>query len=234
MSDLPLLDLATSTPAALCAAVQEAGCLLLLDSAVPTARWAQALADAAAFFALPQAAKDQARKSKYRPPLDAYAQFIYRGSDLLGEGGFLGAITSKTFMSHAEFEPVRRVLLEGATALTELVDIGFGVLDAAVEVALIVAQSRSIHMTSPVFIRLVDAGDRAASLLAECATSGSGEIVFVRSRNSFLQQGGIPLSYWVSDAAADAMARASILGDEVDLCWGLFPADDGRLCSICW
>ena len=58
MSDLPLLDLATSAPAALCAALQEAGCLLLRDPAVPTARCEQALADAAAFFTLPQAAKD--------------------------------------------------------------------------------------------------------------------------------------------------------------------------------
>jgi isopenicillin N synthase-like dioxygenase len=58
LSDLPLLDLEAATPAMLCTAVQDTGCLQLRDPAVSTARCAQALADAAAFFALPQAAKD--------------------------------------------------------------------------------------------------------------------------------------------------------------------------------
>lgn len=58
MSALPLLDLSTSTPHAVVSALRQRGALQVCDPSVPASRCAQALADAAAFFARPQADKD--------------------------------------------------------------------------------------------------------------------------------------------------------------------------------
>lgn len=58
MSPLPLIDLSTANPREVLAAFRQRGAVLVRDASVPTARCQQALADAAAFFALPQAEKD--------------------------------------------------------------------------------------------------------------------------------------------------------------------------------
>jgi isopenicillin N synthase-like dioxygenase len=58
MSALPVLDLSTATPHAVTAALRRHGALRVCDPSVPVARCEQALADAAAFFARPQAEKD--------------------------------------------------------------------------------------------------------------------------------------------------------------------------------
>jgi len=54
---LPLLELTTASPAEVLAVLQQHGASLVRDARVPVARSAQALADAAAFFALPAPAK---------------------------------------------------------------------------------------------------------------------------------------------------------------------------------
>jgi isopenicillin N synthase-like dioxygenase len=54
---VPLFDLAALAPAALLAAVQQHGSVLVRDPELPAARCDQALADAQAFFAQPEAAK---------------------------------------------------------------------------------------------------------------------------------------------------------------------------------
>lgn len=54
---LPLLELTTASPAEVLAVLQRHGAALVRDARVPVARSAQALADAAAFFALPAPAK---------------------------------------------------------------------------------------------------------------------------------------------------------------------------------
>lgn len=58
MSTVPLLDLSTATPQAAVSALRQFGAVRVCDPSVPTARCEQALADAVAFFARPQADKD--------------------------------------------------------------------------------------------------------------------------------------------------------------------------------
>jgi isopenicillin N synthase-like dioxygenase len=58
VNGLPLLDLSTATPQAVVAALRSCGALRVRDPAVPASRCAQAVSDAAAFFARPQADKD--------------------------------------------------------------------------------------------------------------------------------------------------------------------------------
>jgi len=72
---------------------------------------------------------------------DLYAAFVERGLELLGEGGYLGAITSRTGFFLTSFRKWREEILLQEAQLIALADLGYGVLDTAmVETAAYVLQ----------------------------------------------------------------------------------------------
>jgi hypothetical protein len=72
---------------------------------------------------------------------DIYAAFIDRGTQLLWETGYLGALVSRTFVNLTSFEKLRTHVLLKRNPLVTMLDLGFGILDdATVETAAIVTR----------------------------------------------------------------------------------------------
>jgi len=83
------------------------------------------------YGAMPQRCKEYTRKHYPRTHNDYYAAFIEQAIDLCKEGGYVGALTGRTFMFLKSFQKLREEVLR-SEALPEIVwDLGFNVLDEA-------------------------------------------------------------------------------------------------------
>jgi len=83
------------------------------------------------YGAMPPKCKEYARKHYPRTHNDYYAAFIEQAVDLCKPGGYVGALTGRTFMFLKSFQKLREEILR-ASALPEIVwDLGFNVLDEA-------------------------------------------------------------------------------------------------------
>lgn len=83
------------------------------------------------YGAMPPACRQYARKYFPRTHNDYYAAFIEQAIDLCKEGGYVGALTGRTFLFLRSFQRLREEILR-SEALPEIVwDLGFNVLDEA-------------------------------------------------------------------------------------------------------
>jgi hypothetical protein len=100
-------------------------------------------------FGLPTAAVEVYAKESFESTWqDIYASFFDRTLGFTkGDVGYVGAITPKSFYHAKGFRGLRN-LLKAVARLTYSVDIGGGVLDAAVEVCFSIVQSRPSSMDS--------------------------------------------------------------------------------------
>ncbi len=183
------------------------------------------------FGELPETGKSALGKARARRPFDAYAQFLYRSVELLSPSSYVGAIVSKTFMTHAEFETTRRWMLSEDGSLSLFAELGAGVLDAAVEVAAITLSPGATKTTT--FFDLVSASDKGPALRAACDAASAGKPL-VREHSQFLSMPGVPLAYRLSADAASSIAEEATLSDFVDGAWGLFTAADDRFLRAWW
>lgn len=83
------------------------------------------------FGAASVGSKDYIRGAYPRTKNDLYAAFVERGLELLREGGYLGAITSRTGFFLTSFQKWREEILLKEARLIALADLGYGVLDTA-------------------------------------------------------------------------------------------------------
>jgi len=83
------------------------------------------------FGAASVGSKDYIKRAYPRTKNDLYAAFVERGLELLREGGYLGAITSRTGFFLTSFRKWREEILLKEARLIALADLGYGVLDTA-------------------------------------------------------------------------------------------------------
>jgi len=83
------------------------------------------------FGAASVGSKDYIKDAYPRTKNDLYAAFVERGLELLREGGYLGAITSRTGFFLTSFRKWREEILLQEAHLVTLADLGYGVLDTA-------------------------------------------------------------------------------------------------------
>jgi hypothetical protein len=83
------------------------------------------------FGAASLAAKNDFEMAYPRSKNDIYAAFVERGIGLLGPGGLLGAITSRTGFFLSSFQGWREELLLKEALPVVFADLGFGVMDSA-------------------------------------------------------------------------------------------------------
>jgi hypothetical protein len=183
------------------------------------------------FGELPEAGKNLLGKARARRPFDAYTQFLYRSVELLSDRGYVGAIVSKTFMTHAEFEITRRWMLSEEGSLRVFVELGSGVLDAAVEVAAITL-SPGVNDKAK-FFDLIMENDKGQVLKSYFGNADSSAEL-CRKYSQFLSMPGAPLAYRLSADAANSIAQEATLSDFVEGAWGLFTAADDRFLRAWW
>ena len=88
---------------------------------------------------MPEACKDYCKENHRRgvrahyPSTgnNLYSAFIERAIDLVGEGGFVGMLTSQTFMYLSTFKKCRKDVINSFAPPEVLCDTGYGVLDGA-------------------------------------------------------------------------------------------------------
>jgi len=83
------------------------------------------------FGAASVGSKDYIKRAYPRTKNDLYAAFVERGLELLREGGYLDAITSRTGFFLTSFQKWREEILLQEAQLIALADLGYGVLDTA-------------------------------------------------------------------------------------------------------
>ena len=83
------------------------------------------------FGAASSGSKDCIARAYPRTKNDLYAAFVERGLELLREGGYLGAITSRTGFFLISFQKWREEILLKEAHLVAVADLGYGVLDTA-------------------------------------------------------------------------------------------------------
>jgi predicted RNA methylase len=85
------------------------------------------------YGAMPPRCKQYARRHYPRTHNNYYAAFIEQAVNLCKEGGYVGALTGRTFLFLKSFQKLREEILR-SDALPEIVwDLGFNVLDEATE-----------------------------------------------------------------------------------------------------
>ncbi len=95
------------------------------------------------FGAASEASKDYIKEAYPRTKNDLYAAFVERGLELLHDGGYLGAITSRTGFFLSSFRKWREQILLKEAQVIALADLGYGVLDTAmVETAAYVLEKK--------------------------------------------------------------------------------------------
>lgn len=167
------------------------------------------------------------------------AAFVGRGVELLREGGYLGAITSRAGLFLTSFEAWRRqVLLRHR--FVALADLGYGVMEGAmVEAAAYVVGADPRRPGEPAtFLRLLKDTDRAEALAAACREAREGRPsgrVFRVAPEELEEIPGAPLAYWVAPSIRRLFRDLPPLeGNGAEVRQGLATSDNFRFVRAFW
>lgn len=133
---------------------------------------------------------------------DLYGAFLIRAIELVVRRGQIGAITSRTGFFVSSFQRWRENHILPKTHLSAMLDLGGGVLDAAmVETAAYVMENfPSAKRKASVFLRLATEDDREAAI-AKAMPNGildqNNSNVFTRDERSFMALPKSPFCYWI-------------------------------------
>jgi hypothetical protein len=140
----------------------------------------------------------------YEDPVDQIAMFVERGLDLVDGKGYVGALTSSTFLRYNSFKKFRENILFERGKLLSFIDLGWGVLDDAQNVtAAYVVSSRSTSDQSNRiidFYRLVDEADKRKAFEAVYRSSVPQSLRYQVAEERFSLLPGSPLTYYAPDS----------------------------------
>lgn len=83
------------------------------------------------YGSMPAACKEYARGKYRRTHSDYYTAFIEQAVNLTKPGGFIGALTGRTFMFLSSYQRLREEILRHESVPQTILDLGFNVLDGA-------------------------------------------------------------------------------------------------------
>jgi len=155
---------------------------------------------------------------------DLASDFVSRALALLSVNGHMGAITTRSIFFLKGFMDWRETLLQRTGGPVAFLDLGFGVLDAAVEASAFTtcAAGRSGPGTYLSALGRADRfEERDASELVQCTTYRVDASVF----RSIPRQ---PFAYWISMEMLDALKRFPRIDEKFDVLSGGNPRDDSR------
>jgi hypothetical protein len=167
------------------------------------------------------------------------AAFVGRGIELLREGGYLGAITSRAGLFLTTFEAWRTEVLLRHRLVT-LADLGYGVMEGAMveAAAYVVGAERRRRGEPATFLRLLKDTDRPAALAEACREAREGRPsarVFRVAPEELEEIPGAPLAYWVAPSIRRLFAELPPLeGNGAEVRQGLATADDFRFVRAFW
>ena len=164
---------------------------------------------------------------------DLYSAFMMRAHGLLGEGGRIGCITSKTFFANSRLRDLRKWLLSEA-ALDICIDFGWSVMEATVEAAACVIQPM---LTRPhvMFIDATSIDHRQQTLLL-AANAKESDSVYHVLRAAILAFPNIAFAaYWGSKKILSLFNSVSQLDPHhAETAAGQMTGDDFRFVRAIW
>ncbi len=166
------------------------------------------------------------------------AAFVGRGIELLGDGGYLGAITSRAGLFLTTFERWRKEVLLAHRLIT-VADLGHGVMaGATVEAAAFVIGAETPTNGTPVtFLRLVKDTHRSAALAEACRDARDGETggrIFRVTPEELEQIPGAPITWAGSSVRRLFTDLPALEGDGAEVRVGLQTSDDFRFVRVFW
>ena len=161
---------------------------------------------------------DHYEEAKY----DMYSASLARCTDLLVDGGGLGAITNRTGFFLSDFTEFRERFLLGSLSMTLAADLGDGVLDGAMvsTAAYCLWRRPTDDTTTSTWYRLldVDIPEKGNTLVSLVTDSSSDEAeVFTCRNTSFRVIRTSPLAYWVPEPLRQRIG----LAPEFEPTWGI-------------
>ena len=199
---------------------------------------------------MPAKTKEYLRKHYPKTHFDYYAAFIEQAIDLTEDGGYVGALTGRTFMFLKSYRWLREVLLKEKAQPQVILDLGFGVLDVATARWAAFTLQKNVKKGSTIFVRLTEFKDELGKRPAlEHAIEAikrrkKHRLVYERSLESFAKIPSMPFCYWASDTLAELFERYPPLDRDVvkkkdrpkiaDVKQGLATADDSRFTRFWW
>lgn len=167
---------------------------------------------------------------------DVYAAFVERGIDKLNQDGLLGAITSRTGFFLSSFEKWREHVLQKCALIDCIVDLGAGVLDAAMVETAAFTVSRTPNATIRAY-KLDDltADDREAALKKLVSNTDVTDRIYDIAVADIQRLPGYRLLYWVpTDIRNTFSAYRSLRSLGFLACVGLQTNDDFRFVRASW
>jgi hypothetical protein len=160
---------------------------------------------------------------------DIYGCFIETALKRRAFGGLVGAITSRTWMFLPRRRDIRLGVIDAASRVHCLADLGHGVLDTAMVETCAFCLATPEQSLPSTFIRLVDAPNENKELLLREALSNSSHARrFDVAQDRFKLLPGAPFAYWISDSLFELLADASRFGDGWEIGPGLTTRDNDR------
>jgi hypothetical protein len=165
--------------------------------------------------------------------------FVERGVELLRDGGYLGAITSRVGFFLVSFERWRKEFLL-QHRLVALADLGYGVMEGAMveAAAYVVAAERRRRGEPATFLRLLKDTDRPSALAEACREAREGRPsarVFRVAPEELEEIPGAPLAYWVAPSIRRLFSELPPLeGNGAEVRVGLQTSDDFRFVRAFW
>lgn len=159
---------------------------------------------------------------------DLAAAFISQSLEISTPSGYLGAITTRSIFFLRGFTNWRKTLLLTRSDVGSFLDLGFGVLDAAVEVSALTLHARR-SMSAGHFINALGKHEDLDWNGAEALTK---MISYKAESGHFAKIPRFPLAYWASAKLVAAFQQYPSIEDRYRVISGGNPRDDFRFIRL--
>ena len=179
---------------------------------------------------------------------DMYAAFIERFKSLARREGFVGFVTSHTFMFTSSYAELRKMLIDEA-ALQTILHVGNlsefdsgGRIEGALAFVAMVFENEKRKDNSIINFRLatekdylkISAFEKALHNWQANGEQTSDRHLFIVRQEDFKSIPSWPLVYWVSEGVRKIFLNNELLADHADACQGIATADNSRFLREWW
>jgi len=170
---------------------------------------------------------------------DIDAAFVLLGTSLLLKSGQVGVIANRTQFSKGALEHWRQRALLGEFQVEHTIDLGLGVLDAAmVEAAAYVTSRPDTECRGAVFIRALDARQKQQVVFESLSMLRRGtdcHRTYLVAPKSFCKTPASRIAYWIGPAFLKVFADSPAMDPTVGYArQGLITADNFRFLRLLW
>jgi hypothetical protein len=166
------------------------------------------------------------------------ANFIERATQLVRDGGRVGAIVSRTCFFLQSFSMFRKTVLADELSLESFADLGQGVLDAMVETAAVTWKIGGNRTNEALFFRELNRTNKNKGLLesiCQFKAGRHGENYFKRRVSQFSVFEDTPYVYWIDDSISRKIAvHPTVEPLACSIRVGLQTGDDFRFLRLWW